>query len=154
LKPRKLVLISAPFQFVKTPEIPIGMPRDLFDKFRDNYERNPLQTMSKAWELIHKDDTIAASVRDHLAKHDKQIVIGKNWLGWLDILGDFTCEGLHLADFPPTIIIHGDRDLVVYPEQSAYFSKAIPHAKLMMISGCGHAPHWHNTDAVRKLIYE
>jgi len=154
LKPKKLVLIAAPFQFVKRPELPIGMPRDLFDKFRDNYARNPLQTLTKAWELIHKDDTNEQIVRAHLEKHDKQALLTKDWLRWLDLLEEFSCENLYLADFPPTILIHGDGDLVVYPEQSVYFAKAIPHAKHIILPGCGHAPHWHAAQLVKQVIHE
>ena len=154
LKPRKLVLIAAPFQFVKTPQRPIGMPRDAFDTFRDNYRRNPQRTLAKAWELIAKDDTNADEVRTHLGKHEKHIVLEKDWLHWLDLLESFSCDGLHLAEFPPTTIIHGDRDLVVYPEQSLEFSKSIPHAKLISLSGCGHAPHWHDFERIKKAIHE
>jgi pimeloyl-ACP methyl ester carboxylesterase len=152
LKPRKLVLIATPFQFVKTAELPMGMPRDLFDKFRDNYRRNPEQTLTKAWELICKDDTNAKEISAHLALHDKKALLAKDWLRWLELLEAFSCKDLHMADFPSTLLIHGDRDLVVYPEQSLHFAQAIPHAKLFTIEGCGHAPHWHDADKVREAI--
>jgi len=154
LKPKKLVLIASPFQFVKRPELPIGMPPYLFEKFRDNYSKNPERTLAKAWELIAMDDTHADRVRSHIAQQDKQAVLSKDWLRWLDLLEAFSCEDLHFADFPPTTLIHGDSDLVVYPEQSLRFSQSIPHAKLLSIFGCGHAPHWHDTQAVRQAMYE
>jgi pimeloyl-ACP methyl ester carboxylesterase len=153
LRPRKLVLIATPFQFVKSSELPIGMPQDLFSKFRHNYHNNPERTLGKSWELIHKDDQKSDIVKSHLAAHNKIALLQKNWLYWLDELENFSCNTLHLADFPETILIHGDADLVVYPEQSRAFSRSIPHARLISISQCNHAPHWHDTDQVRKAIY-
>ena len=153
LHPRKLVLISTPFQFVKNETLPVGMPADLFAKFRDNYARNPELTLTKAWSLIHKDDSNADTVREHLAAHDKKTILKHDWLRWLDLLESFSCSDLHLADFPPTTIIHGDGDLVVYPQQQSYFANAIPHAKSITLTGCGHAPHWHNSEFIKQAIH-
>src|SRR5256885_1590443 len=35
--PQHVVLIAVPYQFVATPEWPLGMGRDTYKKFRDNY---------------------------------------------------------------------------------------------------------------------
>ena len=154
IRPRKLVLIATPFQFVKNPKLPLGMPRDVFDTFRDNYSNAPERTLRKAWELIALDDTQAGTVRSHLSKQDKQTVLAKDWLQWLNILETFSCDGLHMADFPPTTLIHGEADLVVHHEQVLGFCERIPHAKLWSLAGCGHAPHWHDADLVKQVMYE
>ena len=152
MRPRLLVLIAAPFQFVKNTTLPIGMPADTFAGFLSNYRRRPEQTLIKAWELIQKDDSNASEVSAHLQTHEKNLVLKQDWLRWLEELNSFSCEGLHLAEFPSTLLIHGDRDHVVYHEQSEHFASVIPHAKLVTLKNCGHAPHWHNAEKVKQLI--
>lgn len=152
LRPQKLVLIAAPFQFVVSEEKKLGMKRDLYQKFRDNYARNPERTLSKAWELVLKDDAKHEPMRQQIAKHDPQTVLAKDWLYWLDALEGFSCEGLSFDAFPPTLIIHGEKDAVVEHEQHAHFAQKLPVARVLSLSECGHAPHWHAADAVREEI--
>lgn len=154
LKPKQLVLIAAPFQFVKTREHAMGMPTGMFAKFRENYVRNPARTLAKAWDLIHLDDHKSSQVREHLEKQNITTMLEKNWLYWLDALHAFSCRELTMAHFPPTTIIHGTEDKVVDVEQSSAFVKSIPDAKLIRINGCGHAPHFHAPGIVREAIHD
>ena len=130
------------------------MKRGLYDKFRDNYERNPERTLNKAWELIAKDDSRAEEIRAHLEQQDKNAVLQKDWLRWLELLDGFSFDETHLAGFPPTLLIHGDNDVVVAPKQSQRFASAIPQANLIRYKDCGHAPHWHDSVAVKQAIQE
>ena len=41
----------------------------------------------------------------------------------------------------PTLIIQGSEDAVVGPARGAAVADAIPHAQLITLEGCGHAPH-------------
>ncbi len=150
MKPKKLVLIAASFQFVKR-ENDIGMPRDTFRMFRDNYIGNPERTLKKAWELIAYGDTREQEVKKHLARQDMKKALAGNWLQWLDDLEQFSCEGLVFKDIPPTLLIHGDRDAVVRHEQSQRFLGMLPEARLVTLPGCGHAPHWHDAKQVKEL---
>src|SRR5690606_16003523 len=84
VRPASLVLIAAPFQFVETPEVRLGMKRDQYDKFRNNYARNPERTLNKAWELVAKDDARADSVRRYMEMSDRRGVLAADWLAWLD----------------------------------------------------------------------
>jgi len=183
-RPKQLVLIATPFQFVATPQRSLGMKRDLYDKFRGNYARHPERTLHKAWELIHKGDTNADEVRRYLSRArnsplplwegaggggllDKELsedtpppqpspTRGEgesiDWLHWLELLDGFSFDETHLADFPPTLLIHGDRDVVVELKQSRRLADAIPQARLMILEGCGHAPHWHDVEGVTETI--
>lgn len=150
LRPKKLVLIAPSFRFVKKKN-GIGMPEDTFRMFRDNYAANPERTLKKAWDLIAYGDAHAAEVKKHLARHDMKKVLAGNWQAWLDDLERFSCEGLAFKDFPPTLLVHGDRDAVVYPEQARRFMEVLPQARLATFEGCGHAPHWHDAKRVKEL---
>ncbi|MBY0406517.1 MAG: alpha/beta hydrolase [Rickettsiales bacterium] len=152
LKPERLVLLSTPFQFVKNESLPIGMPTDTFAKFQENYAKNPERTLKKAWELIAKDDTNAETVQNRLNAQDKTEVLNKNWGHWLEILQNYSCKELHTAETPPTILVHGNRDLVVFHEQSEQLMGILPAARLETLPGCGHAPHWHAPEHLKALI--
>ncbi|HEY2650794.1 MAG TPA: alpha/beta fold hydrolase [Solirubrobacteraceae bacterium] len=41
----------------------------------------------------------------------------------------------------PTLVIQGSQDAVVGPARGAAVAEAIPHARLITLEGCGHAPH-------------
>ncbi len=154
ISPKKLVLIAPPFQFVASEALPLGMKPDLHAKFYENYKTNPQRTLTKAWELIVKDDSNEEQVRRLLEKQDKQQVLAQNWQHWLDELEDFSCIELDFSDFPETLLLHGDKDVVIGIEQSRHFAHVIAGAKLIEFPGCGHAPHWHNTSTVIGLIRE
>lgn len=154
MRPKRLVLIAAPYQFVETPELKVGMKRDLYDKFRHNYANNPGRTLDKSWALVALDDSREEAVRARLEQQDKAAVLQHDWLSWLDALNDYSCEGLNMTGFPPVLLVHGARDMVVSMEQSRYFSRQLPHAELRIVEGCGHAPHWHDTAAISAQINE
>lgn len=152
--PRALVLIAPPFQFVASPKKDLGMKRDLYEKFRDNYARNPARTLDKAWELVVKGDAHTEEVREYLAQQDKAQVLAKDWLQWLHLLDGFSCEDLYLADFPPTLIVHGKDDAVIDSVQAGYFTRTIPKMRSVLWEECGHAPHWHDSAALKTLVAE
>ncbi|MFO0389591.1 MAG: alpha/beta fold hydrolase [Alphaproteobacteria bacterium] len=155
MRPKKLVLIASAFQFAKSAELPMGISQDQHDKFRDNYRRNSRRAIDKGWELIIKDDKYAERIRARFTDAAKQSVLnGIDWLRWLDDLNGFTFHGKNLEDIPPTLLIHGTNDAIVYPEQSQHFASLLPQAKLVMLEDCGHAPHWHNPEFVRDTVRE
>jgi len=153
-RPGKLVLIAAPYQFVSNTKNPLGMKRDLYDKFRSNVAKHYERALHKAWELILSGDSRAGEVREYLDKQDKKKTLETDWLHLLDMLDGFSFDGTNFSDFPPTLLIHGGNDVVVAPEQSQQFSSVIPYSKLIMISGAGHAPHWHDAGRVQEAIME
>ena len=154
MRPEKLVLISVPFQFVRSEAIKLGMPRDVFQKFRDNYEKNASRTLEKAWELIAIGDKNHDHIRAQLAKHTPEDILAKNWLRWLDMLDGFSCSDLDYSKFPSSLLIHGAQDAVVNYSQIHEFSKSIPHNKHIILPDAGHAPHWHDNRAIKQYVDE
>lgn len=148
IKPKQLVLIATPYQFVDDSAV----GRETFGKFHANYKTNPRRTLHKAWELIHYEDERSDFISDQLASFDKDMVLKKDWLRWLNLLSDFSCEILDFSGFPPTLLVHGDKDKVVDVSQSARFAKSIPGAQLAVWEGCGHAPHFHDKKKLDALM--
>jgi pimeloyl-[acyl-carrier protein] methyl ester esterase len=154
MQPKKLVLIGVPFQFVRSEEARIGMPRDKFQKFRDNYMKNPQRTLNKAWELVALNDKNPHNIKAQFEKYDHEEMLGKNWLRWLDLLDGFSCLELDFSGFPPSLLLHGAQDAVVDAAQAQEFEKRIPQARNIILGGAGHAPHWHDAGLVSRYIKE
>lgn len=154
MMPEKMVLIGVPFQFVRNENLLLGMPQDKFQKFRDNYEKNPVRTLAKASELVAMGDEKIEQIRAYLQKYNPQENPSTNWLHWLDMLNGFSCNSLDFNNFPPTLLLHGKQDAVVAHNQVAEFEKHIPNAKNISFVGAGHAPHWHDIEAVKRHIRE
>jgi len=152
IKPKKLVLIGVPFQFVRDKKLNLGMPRDTYDIFCANYAENPERTLKKSWNLIAYGDVREVQVKAYLTTLGRKKMLEKNWHRWLEYLNGFSCADLNFAHFPPTLLIHGDKDAVVWHEQSQHFVKHLPHSTLETFIGCGHAPHWHDAKKVSELI--
>jgi pimeloyl-ACP methyl ester carboxylesterase len=152
MKPKKLVLIASAFQFSHSTDLKLGIPRDQYEKFRDNYRRNALRTLDKGWELIIKGDKHAERIHSRFVTEHKQQMLAHDWLRWLDDLNGFTFHDKSLQHMPSTLLLHGKNDVVVTPDQSEHFSRMLPDAKLVLLDGCGHAPHWHDPQLVRDTI--
>ncbi|MEW6032801.1 MAG: alpha/beta fold hydrolase [Bacillota bacterium] len=56
----------------------------------------------------------------------------------------------------PTLVLHGDRDILVPPENGAVLARAIPGARLVILPGCAHALGYERPDlftgAVREFL--
>ena len=152
ISPKRLLLIAPPFQFVADREIPHGMKPDLYEKFADNYKNNPARTLKKAWELLVKDDSNEEGVRGYIAQQNPQNMLAYDWKRWLDELEAYSCKRLDFSAMPPTLIVHGDKDVVISIEQSRHFANLLPDVTLHTIPGCGHAPHWHAPEKIREWM--
>lgn len=62
-----------------------------------------------------------------------------------------TCDRLHQIT-APTLIVTGDADRTIPPENSAFLAKAIPQAELEIIPGAGHAFCFSHPDVTAALI--
>jgi pimeloyl-ACP methyl ester carboxylesterase len=76
-----------------------------------------------------------------------------------DIAGLNTVIGRQAARYAditaPTVIISGNRDAIVSPRLHARaLSAALPHAKLVMLGGIGHMPHYAAPDRVVEAVTE
>lgn len=149
LKPKSLVLIGAPFQFVKSPRIPAAMPESAFLKFKNNFINSPDQTLKKFSILMTINDKNAKEMIKNLEinEHNHQKLSF-----WLKQLEEFSCYDINFANFPKTLIIHGDGDMVVHNSQGKIFAEKIINSKLKILKSCGHAPHLSNSDVVSSAI--
>jgi pimeloyl-ACP methyl ester carboxylesterase len=151
IAPKKLVLIAAPYHFVARRGQGLGLKPDIYAQFMDNLRTKPDRTFDKAYALVHHGDARAEQVKEALAgsharrpKHD--------WEYWFAALKDVEFDELDFSHFPMTHLVHGTADVVVDAKQSEYFATRLPRAKLHLLEGCGHAPHWHDAKKVQAII--
>lgn len=146
LAPKQLVLIGAPYQFLKNDAVPHGMDSFTYQTFRENYTADPLRTAGRFHALVAKGDEKFKQVVAALRHHPK-VADPEHWLPWFDALGQVSLHGVDLSALPPTLIVHGTEDAIVPLAQATLLAQAIPHAQLDLWSDVAHAPQLH--DATR-----
>jgi pimeloyl-[acyl-carrier protein] methyl ester esterase len=147
--PKALLLLGAPFQHVADAHFPQGVPLGAASEYRENYRHAPMETLKQFMGYIGYGDRFATRIIRSLNQH---ITLWDNGLFWLDELMRTSCRILDFSRFPKTILVHGTEDKVISPENAKAFKAKIPHAELLLWSDCGHAPHLHNPDVLRKVI--
>ncbi len=148
---KQLVLLSVPYQFVACDLFEHGMDRLTFDLFYHNYQTDAKRTAKRFASLIAHGDKHAERIVQQLPPYiheDKQEI----WLPWLEILHQQRTHHFNFENFPPTLILHGTDDRVVSFAQAQALHAHMPHAELVALEACGHAPHLHHPDFVQETI--
>lgn len=146
--PKLLVLLGTPFQFVMSENYPYATPPEQLAAIRQQLRREPEQTIHAFQDFLLSGDALYDEIRPQLRlPHHLD-----GWDKWLTTLGEFRGSRIDFSDFPPTLVIHGETDAVVDPQQAGDFTRALPHAALDLIPGCAHAPHLHAPERIRALI--
>ncbi|MBN66333.1 MAG: hypothetical protein CMM94_02050 [Rickettsiales bacterium] len=142
LQVKWLALLAAPYQFVSDGDVLVGMGPQTFHMFRENYVSNPQRTMKRFHGLITKDDAHQRKIIAQLGYHSHVEEVDV-WMPWLDNLARHSMDECNLQHMPPTLLVQGENDAIVAPEQADRWAAMLPHAKVDMWSGCSHAPHLH-----------
>lgn len=84
------------------------------------------------------------------AERRERFLIHRQVAAWDLAWGELLASSLHtpvtvserLADVRvPVLVVTGETDRMVAPEDSRRVAEALPHASLVTLSGCGHVPH-------------
>lgn len=151
IAPEKLILIATSYQFVANDKFKAAMGRDTYKQFQENFRSNPPRTFKKSYQLIALGDKRAEMIQPILQRNLQRLP-DRDWGYWLDLLEHTSCAAMDFSHFPETHIIHGQQDAVVSVDQAHHLAQVLPSAQLHVWENCGHAPHWHNAEAIRKLI--
>lgn len=151
LKPKLLILIAPPFQFIKDARVQAAMAPAAFKKFRDDFAEAPDKTLKQFAILTAMNDRNASDIARELDINDKNFV---QLVFWLDELARFSCFDLDLSDMPPTLYFHGSGDIIVPTLQAQYFKERIKNFKEKTFAQCGHAPQLSYVEAMRSIIAE
>ena len=150
LKPKLLILIATPFQFVEDDKNEVGMPLELFNQFQYVLNDKPKHALGYLEHLTSLQDKNPEDVfKNMVAVQDTD-----NLNSWLQELKDFNCFSVNFKNFPKTVYICGDGDAVVNSKQYKYFSERLSDFEMQMIFSCGHAPHFSHKNEFLNIINE
>lgn len=151
LNPNYLILISCPFQFVKSKEIAAAMPRKSFDEFYNNFSKNPAKTLNKFSLLMNVGNRDATGLAQNLDINEEN---HQKLVFWLKELEKFSSYELNFTNFPKSLIFHGSSDLVVHVSHGKIFQEKIANSQLEVIQNCGHTPHINHENHLKEKILD
>lgn len=151
LKPKVLILISAPYQFVANKDIKCSMNKDTFNSFCSSFQNDPVKTLKRFLALISLNDIYHNEVLKEL-RNITDMENASRWLYWLRQLESFSCNSLDFSKIPSTIAVHGLNDTIVDSTQTGLFKSLIKDYKIEIFEECGHAPHLHNQKRVKEIV--
>ena len=155
LKPKLLILIATPFQFVEDDKNEVGMPLELFNQFQNFLDENPAQALAYLGHLASLGDKNPEDVLKNMVAIENTINLGFYFLNsWLKELKDFNCFNVDFKNFPKTVYICGDGDAVVNSKQYTYFNEKLGDFEMKLIFSCGHAPHFSHKNEFLNIINE
>jgi pimeloyl-[acyl-carrier protein] methyl ester esterase len=151
VRPKLLVLLAAPYQYVADTNHPYGVNQLMFWTFCQSFRSFPAKTMQHFILLVAQGD-------DHMREMARQINIDsenlEEWADWLDVLGEYSSDRLSCKNFPRTLIVHGLADQVVPVAQASAWHEKIKNSRLELLEFCGHAPHLHAPEKIKVWIKE
>lgn len=149
LKPKLLILIATPFQYVQNETNKIGVMPSNFESFRNVLNFDSIEALKYLAYLSAGGDENSDDVILNMVNKPNE-----NLINWLDQLKDFSCFDISFKNFPKTIYICGDSDAVIDSSQYKYFQERIENFELKVIKNCGHAPHFSHKNEFLNIINE
>ena len=140
---RGLVLVSTTPAFRQRSDWPHGCSDEVWQGFSDAAMQQDSKLMQRFFQMMLHGDQLSRSDRNSIAREaiDKRqppnfesLQHGLELLSSLDLrqeLQDITV---------PTLIIHGQQDIIVPVEAGHYLAEHIPHSESHIFQECGHAP--------------
>lgn len=150
LKPKLLILIATPFQYVQNETNKIGVMPSNFESFRNVLNFDSIEALKYLAYLSAGGDENSDDVILNMNNNKPN----ENLINWLDELKDFSCFDISFKNFPKTIYICGDSDAVIDCSQDKYFQERIENFELKVIKNCGHAPHFSHKEDFLNIINE
>ena len=121
LKPKLLILIATPFQYVQNETNKIGVMPSNFESFRNVLNFDSIEALKYLAYLSAGGDENNNDVILNMNNNKTN----ENLINWLDQLKDFSCFNISFKNFPKTIYICGASDAVIDCLQYEYFQERI-----------------------------
>lgn len=149
-RPRKLVMMGSPFQYLASDEVPEGVSLTEYQALRMNYKEEPKRLARRLQGAINRGvaaDCPLCPVAENYA--DKVA-----WLPWLEHLAATSFVQANFVHQPEVLVIHGGLDEVIAPAQAKYWQRIFPKVQVLMLSEASHAPHLQATALVQQAVAE
>jgi pimeloyl-[acyl-carrier protein] methyl ester esterase len=144
---KKLALVSTTPCFVKREVWQSGVDAATLQLFMANLKKNYKTTMSRFLTLqiwdgdsrSHSDNAATlARLRDNFFR--RGIPDEAALQAGLQILLESDLRGKLRGISQPTLLLHGENDVIAPPEAARWMHRQLPHSQLIVLPHCGHAP--------------
>lgn len=139
---KKLALISTTPCFVKRKDWQWGMDRATLQLFMRNLKRDYATTLSRFLTLQVSGSADATAVlsqlRESFFRRDQPDEAGLQT--GLQILLTSDLRGKLRNITQPTILLHGENDVITGPGAARWMNQQLQNSRLVMLPHCGHAP--------------
>lgn len=140
----KLVLFAATPCFGVRPDWPHGSPADVQEAFAAQVAAAPGRALQRFSDLLAEGEAdvrgVRRALRAHLAEQatpaTSALLAGLAFLAATDLRAALQSQ-------PPlqsALLIHGEGDTITPFAAGRYLSEVLPHARLLALPQCGHAP--------------
>jgi pimeloyl-ACP methyl ester carboxylesterase len=148
--PAGLVLVASPASFSERPDHPYGQPRVVVRALRRTVREDTRKGLADfAGRCLAPGE---ANFREEILKDFQPRENGANLAAGLDYLINTDLRP-QLSRVPKgALIIQGDQDSIVPPEQSEVIRHYLKDARLVNIPGAGHAPFLTRAEEFNKIM--
>ncbi|ARO88491.1 pimeloyl-[acyl-carrier protein] methyl ester esterase [Nitrosospira lacus] len=139
---KKLVLIATTPCFVSREDWRWGMDVATLQLFMRNLKRDYATTLSRFLTLQVSGSVDATAVlsqlRESFSERDQPDVTGLQAGLQILLTSDLRKKLRNITQ--PTILLHGENDVITGPGAARWMSQQLKNSKLVMLPRCGHAP--------------
>lgn len=152
----KLVLFATTPCFGVRADWPHGASAEVQQAFAAQVSAAPERALQRFSDLLAEGEADVRSVRHALRAHlaeqatpaTSALLAGLAFLAATDLRATLQTQ----PPLQPTLLIHGEGDTITPFAAGRYLSEALPHARLLALPQCGHAPMVSHAAAVAAAI--
>lgn len=152
----KLVLFATTPCFGRRTDWPHGSPAEVQEAFAAQVSAAPERALQRFSDLLAEGEADVRCVRRALRAHlaEQAIPATPALLAGLSFLAETDLRAALQAQPPkqPTLLIHGEGDTITPFAAGRYLSEVLPHARLLALPQCGHAPMLSHAPAAAAAI--
>lgn len=138
----RLILVGANPCFTQKPDWPHAMPEAELEQFAASLRNNYKVTLQRFLALQSRGSERAReelrNLREALFAHGEPDPAAL--AGGLEVLRSADLRPALAAIQQPTLVLHGERDTLAPLPAAEYTAAQLPHGRLKVIMGAGHAP--------------
>lgn len=139
---KKLALISTTPCFVRRKDWEWGMDEATLQLFMRNLKRDYATTLSRFLTLQVSGSvdatTVLSQLRESFSQRDQPDVTGLQAGLQILLTNDLREKLKNITQ--PTILLHGENDVITGPSAARWMNQQLQNSRLVMLPRCGHAP--------------
>jgi pimeloyl-ACP methyl ester carboxylesterase len=149
-----IVLVDHNVHVVKTPDLPLGVEPEYLQRvlqlMREDYEGAGADAVLEGWMADGQEDLteIRSVFKQSILNTPKEVVLAMRSIAWDDrrpVMRKVTV---------PTLVLQGAASRLGGPDMASYIQAHIPHARVHLFEGHGHALHVTAPEEFHRVLEE